>query len=42
MLKSFARYWIEITDVRLERLLDITAEAAISEGIKYDIHLGLY
>lgn len=34
MLKSFARYWVEITDVRLERLLDITEEAAISEGIK--------
>lgn len=35
MLKSFARYWVEITDVRLERLLDITEEAAISEGIQY-------
>lgn len=35
MLKSFARYWVEITDVRIERLLDITAEAAIAEGIKY-------
>lgn len=34
MLKSFARYWVEITDVRLERLFDITAEAAIAEGIK--------
>ena len=34
MLKSFARYWVEITDVRLERLLDITDEAAIAEGIK--------
>jgi hypothetical protein len=36
MLKSFARYWIEITDVRLERLLDITVEAAIAEGIEKD------
>lgn len=34
MLKSFARYSVEITDVRLERLLDITEEAAIAEGIK--------
>jgi hypothetical protein len=34
MLKSFARYWVEIVDVRLERLLDITEEAAIAEGIK--------
>jgi len=34
MLKSFARYWVEIVDVKLERLLDITAEAAIAEGIK--------
>lgn len=35
MLKSFARYWVEIVDVKLERLLDITAESAITEGIKY-------
>jgi hypothetical protein len=35
MLKSFARYWVEITDVRVERLLDITEEAAIAEGIQY-------
>lgn len=35
MLKSFARYWVEITDVRIERLLDITEEAAIAEGVKY-------
>lgn len=34
MLKSFARYSVEITDVRIERLLDITDEAAIAEGIK--------
>ena len=40
MLKSFARYWVEITDVRLERLLDITEEAAIAEGIK--THQDLY
>lgn len=34
MLKSFARYHIKITDVRLERLLDITEESAIAEGIE--------
>lgn len=34
MLKSFARYWVEIVDVRLERLFDITTESAIAEGIK--------
>lgn len=36
MLKSFARYHVEITDVRIERLLDITEEAAIAEGIKFE------
>lgn len=34
MLKSFARYHIEITKVKLERLHDITTEGAIAEGIK--------
>ena len=34
MLKSFARYHIKITDVSLERLLDITEESAIAEGIE--------
>ena len=40
MLKSFARYWVEIVDVRLERLLDITEEAAIAEGIKCHVNRG--
>jgi hypothetical protein len=40
MLKSFARYWVEVVDVRLERLLDITEEAAIAEGIKYHVNRG--
>ena len=39
MLKSFARYWVEIVDVKLERLLEITEESAIAEGIK-SIDLG--
>ena len=38
MLKSFARYWVEIVDVRLERLFDITTEAAIAEGIKTPVN----
>ncbi len=42
MLKSFARYWVEIVDVRLERLLDITEEAAIREGIKYNDYWDRY
>jgi hypothetical protein len=37
ILKSFARYWVEIVDVKLERLLDITVEGAIAEGIKKSI-----
>ena len=37
MLKSFARYWVEITDVKVERLLDITVEGAIAEGVKSKI-----
>ena len=42
MLKSFARYWVESVDVKLERLLDITAEAAIAEGIEYDDYWDRY
>jgi hypothetical protein len=38
MLKSFARYWVEIVDVKLERLFDITVEAAIAEGIKTPVN----
>lgn len=34
MLKSFARHSVEILDVRVERLMDITDEGAIAEGIK--------
>jgi hypothetical protein len=40
MLKSFARYWVEIVDVNHERLQDITDEAAIAEGIKYHVNRG--
>ena len=40
MLKSFARYWVEITDVKVERLNDITDEGAIAEGIKCHVNRG--
>ena len=34
MLKSFARHSVEILDVRVERLRDITDEGAIAEGVQ--------
>lgn len=33
MPKSAARIWLEITNIRLERLWDITEEGAIEEGV---------
>jgi hypothetical protein len=40
MPKKFTRIWLEVTDVRIERIQDITEEDAKSEGIKYvyDFH----
>jgi hypothetical protein len=34
MPKSAARIWLEITDLKVERVRDITAEGAIAEGIE--------
>ncbi len=34
MPKASARLWLQITDVKVERLLDITTEDAVKEGIK--------
>lgn len=34
MPKNFARIWLEVTDVKLQRLQDITEEEAKAEGVK--------
>lgn len=36
MPKSAARIWLEVTDVRVERLQEITVEDVISEGLEAD------
>ncbi len=36
MPKEAARIFLEVTDVRVERLQDITTEGCFNEGIKYD------
>ena len=41
MLKSFARYHADITSVHQEKLLEITEEGAIAEGIRKPVD-GLY
>lgn len=33
MLRSFARYWFTVTDIRVEKLQDISESDAIAEGI---------
>lgn len=42
MLKSFTRTWLECLAVYPQRLRDITATAAIAEGIEIDPDVGVY
>lgn len=39
MPKEAARIWLKVTDVRVERLQEITAESALAEGTDKYIHL---
>ena len=39
MPKEAARIWLKVTDVRAERLQEITAESALLEGTDKYIHL---
>lgn len=39
MPKEAARIWLKVTDVRMERLQEITAESALAEGTDKYIHL---
>ena len=39
MPKEAARIWLKVTDVRVERLQEITAESALAEGTDRYIHL---
>lgn len=39
MPKAVARIWLEITDVRLERLLNIDTNSAIAEGIEAQLRI---
>ncbi|WP_432328883.1 hypothetical protein ACRQ5D_10770 [Mucilaginibacter sp. P25] len=40
--KEFSRIWLEITDIRIDRLNDITEADAIAEGVEIVSHDGLY
>jgi hypothetical protein len=47
MAKKYARTWLELTDVKVERLQDISEEDSIAEGItrngdRYDSHVDGY
>ena len=40
MTKTIARLWLEVTNVKVERLQDISLEDILAEGIEYDNELG--
>lgn len=40
MWKEFARIWLEITEIRVERLDDITEADILSEGVRYPVNNG--
>lgn len=37
MEKIHARIWLEVTDVRVERLQDIKSEDILKEGVRYNV-----
>ena len=39
MPKEAARIWLRVTDVRVERLQEISAESALTEGADKYVHL---
>lgn len=40
MPKAAARIWLQVEEIRVERLQDISEKDTISEGVKYDFHAG--
>lgn len=40
MPKKACRLWLEVTNIRVQRLQDISEEEAIAEGIEFYVNLG--